>query len=116
MKNLTWICASILLLLTVFGSCHNKDTERSREKERQALINIDESLGVVSPRAKGMIEQFLSTAPDSISYYECYARYGKYYYFFAPDSFIPLIDKVERFATQQPSSERLNTLLAYIYN
>ena len=116
MKNLTWICASFLLLLTVFGGCHNKDTERSREKERQALINIDESLGVVSPRAKGMIEQFLSTAPDSISYYEGYARYGKYYYFFAPDSFIPLIDKVEHFATQQPSSERLNTLLAYIYN
>jgi tetratricopeptide (TPR) repeat protein len=115
MKKESGICA-LLILLSFFWGCQKNGTEGNQNESQQTLACIDDSLEAMSPGAKIMAERFIASAPDSTTYYEGYARLARFYYFSASDSFLPMLNRAERFARNQPSSERLNTLLAYIYN
>lgn len=105
----------VFLLLGLLVSCRNAGGERTQDTD--ALHQVDESLAVQSPRAMESIDKGMARAKDSLSYYEFYARKGRWFALSAtPDSMVGYIDRAISFALAQPEGPRRNALLAYAYN
>lgn len=106
------LIASFLMI-----ACQYHGENRETEKNRQVLLQIDDSMEAQSPNTRMLIENGMQSASDSLSYYECYVRMGKLFYFSdSSDSLIACIDKTLAFASRLPDSPRKNSLLAYAYN
>ena len=59
----------------------------------------------------------MKLAKDSLTFYEYYARKGRWFCQSAtPDSTVGYVDRTLRFALRQPDTPRRNGLLAYTYN
>lgn len=118
-KHSTIYIISLLGLLLASSwliGCQQREVQRS-EADEEELLSIEDSVESQSGNARKMIEQGLSHAPDSITYYEYMARLGKYFCLSAtPDSTSLYINKVISFAQSLPESPRRNSLLAYAYN
>lgn len=104
------------LLVLVFASCghYDKQADAARRKE---LATIDSLIGIRGDSTLMLIKKGMKTAPDSMTRYEFYARLATYYRLSAtPDSLVPILEEVEKFASQDSQCERSRQLLAYAYN
>ncbi len=114
-----WIKKIILAFLgtsLLLVACQNSGSEGQKKNEGN-LKSTEDSIASQSAMARQMIEQGMKCAPDSLSYYEYYARMGKLYCLSAtPDSMVPFVEGTIRFAKSQSESPRRNSLLAYVYN
>lgn len=114
MRRLLHIAAA-LLLLTVGCGKRDGTTERSNET-MERLSAIDDSIAAMSPAVKAMISRGMADADDSITWYEFYMRYGKYYLTSQyPDSMLPYADRAVRFAESRRPSPRINGIKALAY-
>lgn len=106
-----------LMALLVMSTCSHRPSWQRSEEATHALKCIDDSIDAQSPHTKQMIEQGMAKAEDSLTFYECYARLGKYYCLSnTPDSLNRYIDGTIAFCQRTPESPRSNSLLAYAYN
>lgn len=112
----TMCLLGIFLVSSMLIGCQQREEQRTEADEKE-LLSIEDSVESQSVNARKMIEQGLSHAPDSITYYEYMARLGKYFCLSAtPDSTSLYINKVISYASSLPESPRRNSLLAYAYN
>lgn len=105
------------LVISLLVGCQRPSSTEKTEEERKVLACIDDSVDALSPHAPKMIEQTMKEAADSVFYYEAYVRMAKWYGLSAtPDSLDPIVAKTIAFCNRQPTSPRLNSLLAFAYN
>lgn len=106
----------LFLSLLIIASC-GKGENSSADKTNVTLRQIDEELGVRSPEARKIIDEGIATSKDSMTRYEYEARLARFYYLSpTPDSLLPVIKRVEKFAETKTNEERGRLLLAYAYN
>lgn len=108
----------MVLCITLLAGCTHSSSDHTARRDMDSLLRcIDDSIDTHSSLARQMIAKALTQATDSMTFYELYARLGKYYCLSAtPDSFIPYADATIAYCKRQPNSPRINTLLAYAYN
>lgn len=83
----------------------------------KSLLQIDSLTSLHSSDTRSMIEKGMREASDSMSWFEYYARLAKYYSLSpTPDSLLPVVRKVEGYASRHDDSERGRQLLAYALN
>lgn len=112
-----WTKLMLLPVLLIFlTGCGNKDKRKDESRLRE-LAAIDSLLGVRGDGVSKNIDAGLRSAPDSMTWNEFYVRKAKYYGLSAtPDSLLPIVDKIEKFAKHKTDTERGRQLLAYAYN
>ena len=114
-KEHIWLVLMALLALMV--SCQQMSGGAEDEWRVKALRHVDEALAAQSPDAIRQIDEGLSKAKDSISFYEYYVRKGRWFcQSDTPDSMVGYIDRTISYALRLPESSRRNGLLAYAYN
>lgn len=102
-------------LLTALACSHNND--EMPDADRKALLDIDSLLGIHAGNVRPLISKGLAHAKDSMAYEEYRGRLAKYYSLSStPDSLLPVVEEVERFARLHLDSERGRQLLAFAYN
>ena len=107
----------LLLLMGLMASCGHTVDEKADAQRVGRLHQLDELLGAQSPDALKEIEKGMREAKDSMAYYECYVRKGRWFcQSDTPDSTVNYVDRTIRFALSQPDTPRRNGLLAYTYN
>ena len=121
MKNdkfcLWQVLLPLLPLLMILASCRKSAEETADNLRIEKLHQLDELLNAQSPQAKTEIEKGMKLAKDSLTFYEYYARKGRWFCQSAtPDSTVGYVDRTLRFALRQPDTPRRNGLLAYTYN
>lgn len=121
MKNdkfcLWQVLLPLLPLLMILASCRKSAEETADNLRIEKLHQLDELLNAQSPQAKAEIEKGMKLAKDSLTFYEYYARKGRWFCQSAtPDSIVGYVDRTLRFALRQPDTPRRNGLLAYTYN
>ena len=115
--NVGGVCLLFLLLLGVCASCQHERGTDADARRKMALHLLDESLNSQSPDALRKITQGMRQAPDSLSYYEYFARKGRWLCQSSrTDSTLWYNRRVLQFANGLPDSPRRNSLLAYTYN
>lgn len=101
----------------ILASCRKSAEETADNLRIEKLHQLDELLNAQSPQAKAEIEKGMKLAKDSLTFYEYYARKGRWFCQSAtPDSTVGYVDRTLRFALRQPDTPRRNGLLAYTYN
>ena len=111
------ILLPLLPLLILLASCRKSAEETADNLRIEKLHQLDELLNAQSPQAKAEIEKGMQQAKDSLTFYEYYARKGRWFCQSAtPDSTVGYVDRTLRFALRQPDTPRRNGLLAYTYN
>ncbi len=114
MKRTFWC---ICLVVVTMMACHRPQGVEKTEEEKETLACIDDSVEAMSPHALHLIGEAMSTAADSMSYYELFVRKAKYFCLSTtPDSLYPVLDSTIAFCKRQPVTERRNSLLAFAYN
>ena len=117
MRNMKYYCIIVGLVISLLVGCQRPSSTERTEEETKILACIDDSVDALSPHAPKLIEQAMKSAADSMAYYEAYVRKAKWYCLSAtPDSLDPIVAKTIAFSNWQPTSPRLNSLLAYAYN
>ena len=121
MKNdkfcLWQVLLPLLPLLMILASCRKSAEETADNLRIEKLHQLDELLNAQSPQAKTEIEKGMKLAKDSLTFYEYYARKGRWFCQSAtPDSTVGYVDRTLHFALRQPDTPRRNGLLAYTYN
>jgi hypothetical protein len=115
--NLWQVLLPLLPLLMILASCRKSAEETADNLRIEKLHQLDELLNAQSPQAKMEIEKGMKLAKDSLTFYEYYARKGRWFCQSAtPDSTVGYVDRTLRFALRQPDTPRRNGLLAYTYN
>lgn len=115
--NLWQVLLPLLPLLMLLASCRKSAEETADNLRIEKLHQLDELLNAQSPQAKTEIEKGMKLAKDSLTFYEYYARKGRWFCQSAtPDSTVGYVDRTLRFALRQPDTPRRNGLLAYTYN
>lgn len=114
MQRLQYIIA-ISILLTI--GCGGRDCgHEDNDGELTLMRALDDSISVMSPAARSMIERGMSEAKDSATWYEFYLRYGKYYLMSqSPESLLTYADRTIAFVERQEPSPRLNGFKAMAY-
>lgn len=114
MQRLPYIIV-IFLLLTV--GCGGRDGNGNGSDEtREQIHALDDSIAVMSPDARRMIERGMAEAKDSLTWYEFYLRYGKYYLMSqSPESLLSYADRTIAFVERQEPSPRMNEFKALAY-
>lgn len=105
-----------ILLLYMVGCRGNDATAGRTSEERKRISVLDDSIAAMSPHAPDMIAHGIKSAPDSLTWYDYYLRYGKYWGLSqTPDSMLPYISRTIGFADRQEPSPRVNGLKALAY-
>ncbi len=105
----------LVLLLVIAGACTSGKKEEDGRRLR--LQQTDDSIAAHAPGAKVLIEQGLKQAADSTEYHEYNIRMARTLYFSQnPETALPLIDRTIAYATRQPTTPRINSLLASAYS
>ena len=105
----------LLPLLMLLASCRKSAEETADNLRIEKLHQLDELLNAQSPQAKTEIEKGMKLAKDSLTFYEYYARKGRWFCQSAtPDSTVGYVDRTLRFALRQPDTPRRNLSLIHI--
>lgn len=115
--RIAYINAILIMLfwLVSFNSCQNTSESRD-QREKDKISQIEQAIEENKPNVKVLIHAGIEQAKDSLTYYEYYAQYIKYYCMSStPDSMQYYADQVLNFALKQKPSPRINSLLAYVY-
>ena len=105
----------ILALICCSTACRNDHPEKTQE-DRENLQKVDYAVDNGKPDAKELIEKGMAEAEDSLTYYEYYARYIKYYCLSStPDSMKHFEQRVLAYAEGQKKSPRIYSLLSFVY-
>lgn len=98
-------------------SCGGNGADKKRSDEEAKRISmLDDSIAVMSPQVPDMIARGLSEAADSMTWYDYYVRYCKYWMMSqTPDSMLPYYERTARFTERMAPSPRTNGLKALAY-
>lgn len=103
----------VVFAILAIVSCHHKDIMGGRTEEAyQRLKAVGDSVNILSPRARMLIDSALAHSADSLTFYDYYVELGRLYVLTQPDSVLQCTDRITAFAKSQKNSPRVNGLLA----
>lgn len=99
-------------------SCHGERTienERS-EEEIMRLKRVGDSVDVLAPTSRAMVDSALAASPDSVTYYDYLVELARWSLVQVPDSAMGHINRIMSFARRQERTPRINGLLAEAFH
>ena len=113
-----WLYATVAALLGVSACKDSEYAPDARSEEQSEILHaINDSMQHLSPTAIGAIEEQMSKANDSLTWYDYYLMYGRHYLLTdTPDSLLPYTKRTLLFARRQQPTARLKGLAATALN
>ena len=100
----------------LFAGCDSNTVPKRSEELVSRIRALDDSIIALSPHSRDMIARGLEEAGDSITWYEYYLRYGKYWLSTqTPDSLVRYTDRTLAYLGTLPDGPRVNGIRAHAY-
>lgn len=115
LRALLWLVCVLASLNIACNDERHVANERTDE-EVARLKRVADSVGVMAPTSRAMIDSALRAAPDSLTYYDYLVELGLWSLVQTPDSVLIHADRIMAFAQRQDSTPRTNGLMAEAYH